>query len=557
MNYFYPLDQQSLFTNRERELAELAHYRQALHSSAAQHVALFGLRRIGKTLLLKEFLRRTLAEDKSVVPIYMDFSYLSSSPENFTLGYVGQICYWLLARGESDPEPFLSQSTLPTAVLQAGASDLHDALKPLLRELEKARPDRQALLRQAFRFPHQVATARKSKLALIFDEFQEIRTLANFPNSRNAIALFRAELQSQSGLLYILAGSAVSVLTDLLSDPASPLFTQFTRLPVGPFTRDETGRLARKVTSDLIGFDLGPVIHDLTGGHPFYTTAVCQRLISLVEVMNRPVDADTVKQAFVVESLAPSGRIYDFCRYVYDLSLQKAVGYGSLKAVLQLLATEEGLTASDVARRLRVTAASASDYLRWLQEVDLVSEHDRGYYFRDPVLRFWVANVVRGVEVSLTAEPLDLAGLIARLDTQFQRASEELGTAQESRIRELMRCFAGQTVDGSLLGASKPVTLPTFQTVGEYLSSDGQVQLDALAEMVEGDKWAVEVKWRNKRVGVKELELLRQRAKELSAQAWFVSKSGFSTQALAYARRHRMFVSDAEAVEALQVLLKV
>jgi len=30
-------------------------------------------------------------------------------------------------------------------------------------------------------------------------------------------------------------------------------------------------------------------------------------------------------------------------------------------------------------------------------------------YFRDPVLRFWVAHVVRGVEVSLTAEPLDLA----------------------------------------------------------------------------------------------------------------------------------------------------
>jgi len=120
-----------------------------------------------------------------------------------------------------------------------------------------------------------------------------------------------------------------------------------------------------------------------------------------------------------------------------------------------------------------------------------------------------------------------------------------------------MRCFAGQTVDGSLLGVSKPVTLPIFQTVGEYLSPDGQVQLDALAETVERDKWAVEVKWRNKRVGVKELELLRQWAKELSAQAWFVSKSGFSTEALAYARRHRMFVSDAEAVEALQVLLKV
>ncbi len=124
MNFFYPTDQQALFTNRERELAELVHYRQNLRAGSVEHVALFGLRRIGKTLLLKEFIRRTLAEERSILPIYMDFSSLSSSPENFVLGYVGQICYWALARGESDPEPFLSPGTLPSAVLQAGASEL-------------------------------------------------------------------------------------------------------------------------------------------------------------------------------------------------------------------------------------------------------------------------------------------------------------------------------------------------------------------------------------------------------------------------------------------------
>lgn len=558
MNFFCSPDQQALFTNRERELAELAHYRRSLRSGSVEHVALFGLRRIGKTLLLKEFVRRTLADNAAVIPVYMDFSYLSSSPENFVLGYVGQICYWLLVRGESDPEPFLNPNTLPSAVLQGGAADLHAALQPILHELEKARPDRQALLRQAFRFPREAVTARRRSLILIFDEFQEIRALANFPNSRNAIALFRAEIQSQSGILYILAGSAVSVLIGLLSDPQSPLFAQFSRLPVGPFTRDETGALVRKLTSNLAGPDLWPVIHNLTGGHPFYITALCRRLLNLVEVMGKPVDADTVKQAFVSETLAPFGRIYDFCRYVYDLSLQKAVGYGSLKAVLQMLATEEGLTASQVARRLRVTAASASDYLRWLREVDLIIERSRGYYFRDPVLRFWVANVVRGVEVSLTAGPLDLAGLIARLDAQFQRASEELGTAQESRIRELMRRFAGQIVDGSLFGRSKPMTLPTFTTVDEFISPDGKMQLDALADAgrADGQKWAVEVKWRNKRVGLKELERLRGHARAHVAQAWFVSKSGFSADALTYARRHKMFVSDADAIEALEALLK-
>ena len=557
MSYFYPPDQQALFTNRESELSQLAHYRQGLHAGSVEHVAMFGLRRIGKTLLLKEFIRRTLAEDRKAAPVYMDFSYLSSSPENFALGYAGQICYWLLERGESDPEPFLSAGTLPSAVLQARSPELHAALQPLLRELDKARPDRQALLRQAFRFPREAGAAMRRKLLLIFDEFQEIRTLTNFPNSRNAIALFRAELQSQSGSLYILAGSAVSVLTELLADARSPLFGQFVRLPVSPFGRDATGVLVRKLTSNQAGPDLWPLIHDLTDGHPFYITALCRRLVNLVDVTDRPMERDTVKQAFIAETLAPFGRIYDFCRYVYDLSLQKAVGYGSLKAVLQILATEEGLTASQAARRLRVTSATATDYLRWLREVDLIIERDRRYYYRDPVLRFWVANVVRGVEVGLTAEPLDLAGLIARLDAQFQRAAVELGTAQESRVRELMRRFAGQTVDGSLLGQGGPVTLPIFDKVDEYVSPDGQVQLDALAETADGRQWAVEVKWRNKRPGLKELESLNKRARSLSAQAWFVSRAGFSADALAYARRRKMFVSDGGAIEALNALTKV
>ena len=112
--------------------------------------------------------------------------------------------------------------------------------------------------------------------------------------------------------------------------------------------------------------------------------------------------------------------------------------------MLQILSLEEGLTATQVARHLRVASSSASDYLRWLCEVDLVIETNQMYYFRDPVLRFWVENVIKGIEVSISAEPLDLKGLITRLDHQFQRVSEELGDAQESLVRELMRQFHGQ-----------------------------------------------------------------------------------------------------------------
>ena len=99
MNYFYPPDQQSLFTNRRQELAVLAHYHNSLLDGPVEHIALFGLRRIGKTLLLKEFIRQNLSNQSPVSPVFLDFSVLCSSPESFSLGFVGTICYWLLEHG--------------------------------------------------------------------------------------------------------------------------------------------------------------------------------------------------------------------------------------------------------------------------------------------------------------------------------------------------------------------------------------------------------------------------------------------------------------------------
>jgi AAA+ ATPase superfamily predicted ATPase len=424
VNYFYPSDQQCLFTNRRQELATLDHYLHSLVNGPVEHVALFGLRRIGKTLLLKEFMRQLTASSHIERPAFLDFSVICSSPENFALGFIGSICYWLLEEGKSDPESFLNPASLGSAVLRAGGDKLYEEIQPILQELQRARPDRQALLRQTFRFPRQAAATQGKKIVLICDEFQEIRTLENYPNSQNVVALLRAELQSESEVQYILAGSAISVLAGLLSNPKSPLFAQFTRIAVEPFDRESTQELANKLLSEPLEPDLYPLLHSLTGGHPFYITAVTRRVSYLVDVVQRPASLDVIKQAFLVETLSPGGRIYDFCQYVYDLSLQKAKGYGALKSVLQILVQEEGLTATQVARQLRVTSASASDYLRWLCEVDLVVEKDKAYYFRDPVLRFWVGNVIKGIEVSLTAEPMDLKGLIHRLDHQFQRVSE-------------------------------------------------------------------------------------------------------------------------------------
>jgi len=556
MRYFYPQEQRELFTNREKELAELAHYRDTLLRGQPEHAALFGPRRIGKTLLLKEFMRQTLEQQMAVAPVYMDFTFLCSSPEQFAAGYIGHICYWLITQGEETPEPYLIPTELPNQLLLAGERDLYDAVQPIMRLLERTQVDRQALLRQAFRFPQTVREQRDVSLLLILDEFQEVRTLENFPGAKNALALFRAVLQLQAGMLYMLAGSAVTVLTRILSDPAAPLFAQFAKMSLGPFSREETMQLVIKLLPEATDPEIAYTIHHLTGGHPFYIQALCRRAATRVEALGMPLSPETVKEAFVVESLSTSGRIYDFCRYMYDLSLQQATGYGSLKAVLQILAAEEGLTASDVGRQLRVAPATASDYLRWLREVNLVSLQEGRYYFRDPVLRYWVAHATQGVEVSARATGVDIADLIARLDARFQAAARELGVSREAQTRELLRRFAGQEVEGQLLGVAEPVIqLPQVVSVDTYRSPDGQIELDAVARTAAGETWVVEVKWGGRQVSQRELERLQ--ANVTAAQLptpvtlWYVSRSGFSQGARDYARDHGILLTDRVGFETL------
>ncbi len=78
------------------------------------------------------------------------------------------------------------------------------------------------------------------------------------------------------------------------------------------------------------------------------------------------------------------------CGFCYELRLHRARGYGALKAILEILAEEEGLTLTEISHRLQRTPGSTKDYLSWLEDVDLVTSRQKRYSFTDPLLRVWV-----------------------------------------------------------------------------------------------------------------------------------------------------------------------
>ena len=133
------------------------------------------------------------------------------------------------------------------------------------------------------------------------DEFPELATLGNFPGLGDPLKQFRASLQQQSRVAYVIMGSAVTVMERLARDHESPLFLQFRTLELQPFTPEDTGHLVDRLFPNLSPA-VQSAIYTYTFGHPFYVTALTDRLHELASHVS-DVGVEQVEQAFLLEAL--------------------------------------------------------------------------------------------------------------------------------------------------------------------------------------------------------------------------------------------------------------
>lgn len=541
LEYFYRTDDQELFCGREVQLAGLVN---ALLAPHAVDMHLSGLRRIGKTMLIKEFIKRQLP-NSTLLPVYINLEEIAETPEDFALKFIGWHVYWLQGKGETLPLHYLH---LPSLLWEITDKEVREAIQPVARELEKARPDRQALLQACFSFPSELARITGRRVLLFLDEFQEIVHLANFEQAKNVLKLLRAAKDRSYEVAWCICGSIISEMDAIARTPESPLFNQFSHLSIPPYAREDSETLIRKhlpaCDNRLIG-----LFHHYSAGSPFYLTHLLRRL-TILGARGDDLSEGLVKRAFIAETLSPGGMIYSYCTYLYNISIQRAKGYGVLRSLLDNIAvSDEAMNQSELARRLKMTQGAVRGNLGELVAVGILFERERLYYFSDPVLRYWVAYVQNGIEVSEFPQEKDLLLLIEELDRKYQVAATELGKSREETIRALMRAFRGQKVAGSFFGRQEMVTLPSFAEVVNYCSPDGRTEIDALGRGAE--RWAVEVKWKSKAVGMKELASFAQRAEDLADHLWYVSRAGFTTEGRRHAAERGLLITDQQQLELL------
>lgn len=210
-------------------------------------------------------------------------------------------------------------------------------------------------------------------VALLLDEATEIRSLAYFAGLRQIDRPFAQALSARR------RGTLLATSYPTL---ARQLWPSWEVVEAGPLSEEE---IADGLASAGVVADAGAVAR-ATFGWPRYLRLLIEDLrqgAGLVEAW--------------AESMAEGGRLESACRHTYELLLLRSRGYGMSKAVLSVVAAEEGLNLTALVGRLGRTPGATRDYLGWLLAVDALRMVKKRYYYVDGLLRQWVRLHARGV----------------------------------------------------------------------------------------------------------------------------------------------------------------
>ena len=234
---------------------------------------------------------------------------------------------------------------------------------------------------QTLAFLNQTRNGEPSTFLL--DEFLELRTFESFPGLRRVLPEF-VEALAVSANRFILTSRYTTRALRILRDRSA----RFEVIHMPALTVEETLDMMPAPAAGMANTDdaeyVARTVHALADGRPAYVRAIGDELAAM------RVHGGSDAISALAGLLAPGGTLFRVCHFTYELRLHRARGYGALKAILDILAEDEGLTLTEISHRLHRTPGSTKDYLSWLEDVDLVTSRRKRYSFSDALLRVWV-----------------------------------------------------------------------------------------------------------------------------------------------------------------------
>jgi hypothetical protein len=343
-----------------------------------------GSRGWGKSRLLEE-LSSNLAEI-GVRHAFIDLARCATHPDEFACSYVSGFLEAALpgmapatdsqvkARSAGIKTP---QARLRALITEPEIQRLRNTwplLERLASELGRMRGESSTSVKAALDLPPLLEADLGRPVPLLASSLHEIIRLAPFPGLRNISELLSVQLGSRGAPPLIGTVAPHGRPRPLLAAMRDHLGDQFTLHDLAPTDLDEIADMAGARSGSDWNVE---TLLALTGG----------RHLTLAIIGNRLVKGETLAAALASEAADPAGRLCLELRFDYTIQIERTRGYSACKAILNVLAREEGLDLTGIARRMRRSGGSTLDYLRWLLEVGIIHRTGRRYSFVDPLLR--------------------------------------------------------------------------------------------------------------------------------------------------------------------------
>jgi len=397
------------FHDREELLDPMVDY-----AERGQSYALIGFRRMGKTSLL--YALSELLRKKGFITTFIDLelrrergyldpiSFLRSYHFSILEDYFDQMGFLIKLKHLIHEVPSkivmaLSEALgrIKSARLKAepsiGSLELHVEFERAVYENRHRTEVEDKLLETVLKLPEALSEDSGRRFAMFIDEFQFIKDLKTW--RKGIFHMMRSIYQHQRKTVYVISGSAVGMVTDILNSRENPFYMTFMPIEVKPFDSDTArGYLTEGFRAEgLLANDeaLGLLVQSVDGV-PTWLSYVGQKCVFKArERQDKLVDGKNASD--VVEEMYDDPLLKS--EIEKDLSkLGLAVKSRRILGVLEVMAKHDANSPSRIARLLSEREGKPIPeskvlqlYLRRLLEYGYVQKKDRGKYtIVDPIL---------------------------------------------------------------------------------------------------------------------------------------------------------------------------
>lgn len=370
------------FIDRESEIKRILGVLSGTSKGSINNAILLGLRRTGKSSILLN-VRDALSKNKKIIPVIFDV-YGISTKERFSKTFVDKVlqAYVEQTGGRSYKERIKKLLTQKFEKLGERISEFDVEVAEYVKfhvKLNETKINEDELLEDALQYPEKLGRSNNVYFVIMIDEFQELLKWKD-----KFLKMLRRLVQSQKHVAYVFAGSAPTVMKEMVYNVKSPFYKQLVDTRVDRLGQKAvTAFVQKRLRSVKIEIDSSALdmVFQLSYGFADYVQRLgLQIFLNSLESGTKKIGGPDVQKAYseMITKLDP-----DFSNSLGGFSdLEKEI----------LIALSGGFDSpASIASEIRKPMSSLPKTLTRLINQDIVERYREGKYrVSDPVFSEWL-----------------------------------------------------------------------------------------------------------------------------------------------------------------------